>query len=96
MADIPVTAVGYSIVSPKTLRPRKYRKVCNAAGMDPTERGWGFLRCLDMYGNRLTLVTEDVAYMELLIAGRKAGALEELDVPVGTFPITKAGWPGDW
>ena len=54
VADISATAVGYSIVSPKTLRPRKYRKVCSAAGMDPTERGWGFLRCLDMDGKRLT------------------------------------------
>ena len=41
-------------------------------------------------------MTEDVAYMELLIAGRKAGAFVDLDVPVGTFPITRAGWPGDW
>jgi hypothetical protein len=49
-----------------------------------------------MEGQRLTLVTEDVDYMELLIAGRKAGALEDLDVPVGTFPITRAGWPDDW
>jgi hypothetical protein len=96
VADIPVTAVGYSIVSPTAMRPRKYRKVCTAAGMDPTDRGWGFLRCLDMDGQRLTLVTEDVAYVELLIAGRKAGAFEDLHVPVDTFSITRAGWPDDW
>ena len=96
MADIPVTVVGYSIVSPTTLRPRKYRKVCTAAGMYPTDRGWGFLRCLDKDGQRLTLVTEDVDYMELLIAGRRAGALGDLAVPVGTFPVTRAGWPDDW
>jgi hypothetical protein len=96
VADIPVTVVGYSIVSPTTLRPRQYRKVCIAAGMDPGDRGWGFLRCLDKDGQRLTLVTDDVDYMELLIAGRKAGALVDLDVPVDTFPITRAGWPDDW
>jgi hypothetical protein len=96
VADIPVTAVGYSIVSPTTMRLRKYRKVCTAAGMDPTDRGWGFLRCLDMDGQRLTLVTEDVDYMRLLIAGRTAGALADLDVPTHTFPIARAGWPDDW
>ncbi len=96
VADIPLTAVGYSIVSPKTLRPRKYRKVCSATGIDPTDQGRGFLRCLDKDGRRLTLVTEDVDYMELLIAGRKAEAFMDLDVSVGAFPITRAGWPGDW
>ena len=64
--------------------------------MYPTDRGWGFLRCLDKDGQRLTLVTEDVDYMELLIAGRRAGALGDLAVPVGTFPVTRAGWPDDW
>jgi hypothetical protein len=96
VADIPVTVVGYSIVSPTTMRPRKYRKVCTAAGMDPNDRGWGFLRCLDVHGQRLTLVTEDVDYMELLIAGRKARALDELEVSVETFPVTRHGWPDDW
>lgn len=62
MPEFPVTAVGYSIVSPKTLRPRKYRKLCAAAGTDPTE---------------------------LLIAGREAGALDELDVRFSKFPITR-------
>ena len=65
VVDIPATAVGYSIVSPTSMRPRKYRKLCAASGMDPTDRGWGFLRCLDVNGQRLTLVTEDVDYMEL-------------------------------
>lgn len=96
VADIPVTVVGYSIVSPTTMRPRKYRKVCTRAGLDPTDRGWGFLRCLDMDGQRLTLVTEDVDYMELLIAGRKAGALPELEAPVDKFPVSRPGWPSDW
>jgi hypothetical protein len=64
--------------------------------MDPTDRGWGFLRCLDANGQRLTLVTEDVDYMELLIAARTAGALAELEVPVDTFPVTRPGWPSDW
>jgi hypothetical protein len=94
VADIPVTAVGYSIASPTTMRPQKYRTVCTDAGMDPTGRGWGFLRCLDVDGQRLTPVTEDVDYMGLLIAGSEALALEELEVPVDLFPIT---WrPDDW
>lgn len=96
MADIPVTAVGYSIVSPKTLRLRRYRKLCSAAAMIPTEEGWGFLRCHDRGGQKVTLITDDVEYMELLIAGRKAGVLAELEVPFDTFPISRAGWPEDW
>jgi hypothetical protein len=96
VVDIPVTAVGYSIVSPTTMRLRKYRKLCAAAGLDPTDRGWGFLRCLDEHGQRLTLVTEDVDYMELLIAARRAGTLDELEVSVDTFPVTRLGWPNDW
>jgi hypothetical protein len=95
VADIPVTVVGYSIVSPRTMRPRKYRKVCTAVGMEPTDRGWGYLRCFDAEGQRLTLMTEDVDYMELLIAARKAGTLAELEVSVDTFPITRPGWPDD-
>ncbi len=35
-----------------------------------------------MDGQRLTLVTDDVDYMELFVAGRRAGALGDLDVPV--------------
>lgn len=96
VADIPVTCVGYSIASPTTLRPRKYRRFCAAAGVNRTDRGWGFLRCLDKDGQRITLMTEDVEYMEMLIAGRKGGALEELDVSVAMFPIIRKGWPDDW
>jgi hypothetical protein len=96
VGDIPVTAVRYSIVSPKTLRPRKYRKLCTAATLRPTDQGWGFLHCLDVDGQRVTLVTDDVCYMELLIAGRNAGAFGDLEVPVGTFPISRDGWPDDW
>ena len=54
--------------------------------MYPTDRGWGFLRCLDKDGQRLTLVTEDVDYMELLIAGRRAGALGDLPCPSARSP----------
>ena len=96
MADIPVTAVGYSIVSPKTLRLRQYQKLCSAAGMIPTGEGWGFLRCLDRDGQRVTLITDDIECMGLLIASRKAGVLAELEVPSDTFPISRAGWPEDW
>jgi hypothetical protein len=96
VADIPLTAVGYSIVSPTTRRPRKYRKICAAGGLDPTDKGWGFLRCLDVNGERLTLVTEDIDYMELLISGRRVGALDQLEVSVDTFPVVRQGWPDDW
>ena len=91
-----MTAVGYSIVSPKTLRPKKYRRVCAAAGLTPTDRGWGFLRCLDMDRQHVTLVTDDVDYMELLVLGRRAGTFGDLEVPIRAFPIIKAGWPTDW
>jgi hypothetical protein len=36
VADFPVTALGYSRVSPATMRPRKYRRVGTAPGLDPT------------------------------------------------------------
>jgi len=96
VGDIPLTAVRYSIVSPKTTRARKYRQLCTAAGITPTDWGWGFLQCLDVDGQRVTLVTDDVRYMELLIAGREAGAFGNLTVPVRAFPITREGWPDDW
>jgi hypothetical protein len=41
-------------------------------------------------------VTEDVDDMELLISGRKGGALAELEVSVETFPVIRPGWPDDW
>jgi hypothetical protein len=47
VANIPKTAVGYAIVSRSTMRPRKYRKLCAAAGMNPTDWSWGYLGCLD-------------------------------------------------
>lgn len=96
MGVIPVTAVGYSVVSPGSVRPRKYRRLCTAAGIDPSDSGWGFLRCLDAEGSRVTLITEDVAYMELLIAGRRTASLDELEVPVSKFSVTRSGWPDDW
>lgn len=70
--------------------------MCAAAGLTPTDRGWGFLRCLDIDSQRVTLVTDDVDYMDLLMVGRKAGTLGDLEVPIRSFPIAKAGWPNDW
>jgi hypothetical protein len=96
VAVIPVTAVGYAVVSPKSLRPRKYRSLCVAAGVSLSDAGWGILRCLDAEGSRVTLITDDVDYMKLLLAGRKSASLDELQVPVSKFPVTRSGWPDEW
>jgi hypothetical protein len=75
--------------------PRDYRRVCLRLGSNSHTR-WGFLLCADEEGQRLALVTSDVAYVDLLVAGERAGLLEELTLPGGAFSVAAEGWPADW
>jgi len=73
-----------------------YEKVCGVAGLDATDGGWGVLHCIDDYGQKVTMVTEDVPYLKLLVANNGTDALKNLTIPPGKFPLMKPGWPDDW
>lgn len=51
---------------------------------------------LDDQGQRITLVTDDVPYLEMLQVGQRVGVLEDLELSPGPFPIARLGWPEDW
>ncbi len=80
----------------RILGPWRYRRACLRAGLDPTRQGWGLVLCLDPQGKHITLVTDDVPYVEMLQVGQQAGVLEDLELPPGAFPIVRLGWPEDW
>ena len=95
MVDFPGSLRECSVATRKTLGLRDYRRVCLRLGLNSHTR-WGFLLCADEEGQRLTLVTSDGAYVDLLVAGERAGLLEELMLPRGAFSVAVEGWPADW
>ncbi len=89
------TPVEYAIVTPATPGV-DYRRLCAAAGLYPTEGGWGFLHCVDSDGQRVTRVTDDVGYLEVLIDANGSDALRGLEIPPEKFPLSRAGWADEW
>ena len=95
MVDVPGSLRECSVATRRTLGFRDYRRACLRLGLNSHTR-WGFLLCADEGGQRLTLVTSDVAYVDLLVAGERAGLLENLSLPAGAFSVALEGWPADW
>ena len=89
------TPVDYVIVTPTTPGV-DYRQVCTVADLYPSENGWGFVRCVDSEGQRVTRVTDDVPYLQALIDAIGSDVLKGLEIPPEKFPLSRAGWPGDW
>jgi hypothetical protein len=90
-----VKAVEYSILTRDELGT-DYEYVCAVFQLDPTEEGWGFLHCMTDDERRVTAVTDDVAYLEMLIAANGTSALANLEIPEGKFPYEREGWPDEW
>jgi hypothetical protein len=73
-----------------------YEAFCRATGLDPVPGGWGLLM-VDGPAGRQTFVTDDVEYVRALRDGSKApGLLGGLQIPPGTFPLVRDGWPDEW
>lgn len=45
-----------------------YREICALIALESTDRGYALLHGVDDGGGRLTLITEDSAYREFLVA----------------------------
>jgi hypothetical protein len=89
------TPVEYAVVTPTT-PDVDYQQLCSAAGLYPTEGGWGFLHCVNSEGQRVTRVTDDVAYLEALMEAYGSDSLKGLEIPPDKFPLTRAGWTDEW
>ena len=65
-------------------------------GVGPTARGWGLLGCLDADGMRLTLMTDDPEYMNLIVEAHDSGVdVNGIDAMEAKFPHVCLGWPED-
>jgi len=90
-----VKPVEYSVATPETLGD-SYERFCDIAGLDATDGGWGFLHCVNDDGQRVTSVTNDVPYLQLILAANGTDALSGLAIPWDKFPFARDGWPDDW
>jgi len=90
-----VKPVEYSIATRDTLGDN-YEYFCVVADLVATEGGWGFLHCVNDDGQRSTAVTNDVPYLELLVAANGIKSLSGLEIPEDKFPIARYGWPDEW
>lgn len=84
----------YSRFTPEALGDG-YGIVCEVAGLPMTERGYGCLHCVDAEGLRWTMLTEDVAYVDLL-ASAAGELIRGMPIPDGKFTRRRAGWPDEW
>jgi hypothetical protein len=89
------TPIEYVIITPTTPGV-DYQQVCTVAGLYPVENGWGFLHCVDSYGQRVTRVTDDVPYLQALVDAIGSDALKGLEIPPEKFPLSRVGWTDDW
>lgn len=85
-----------SMLTPAALGPSGYRYVCQVAGLDPRPAGYGLLHCKDDSGKRITFITLDVTYHQMLREAGLAGMVKGLEVPRSKYPLERAGWPDDW
>lgn len=86
----------FALLTPEAMGGRAaYRKACRIAGVEPTPTGYGLLFCEDDDGRRVTVLTEDVAYVSML-AQAAPGVLAALSMPIEEFPRRRDGWPDEW
>lgn len=71
-----------------------YPAACAALGLTARDDGWALLLAEDDDGKRVSLLTTDVAYAEMLQAA-PAETLSGLTVPTEVFPLVRPGWPGE-
>ena len=80
-----------------SLTPREYATmppdIAVKVGLELRE--YAALFCVDSFGNHVTIIGEDVDYLEMLKAAPHA-VLSNLDIPHGKFPLSRAGWPDEW
>jgi hypothetical protein len=72
-----------------------YDYFCAVSGLEPTAGGWGFLHCVRDDGTRMTAVTDDVDYLQML-KSTSGPLLAGMEIPEGKFPRAREGWPDEW
>ncbi len=73
-----------------------YERVCEVAGLDPTEDGWGLLHCVADDGTHITAVTDDPAYLLRLLEASGRSTLDGLEIPTSKVAMERRGWPDEW
>jgi hypothetical protein len=100
MSDTPETimvTVEYAFATPADLGgDTAYQQFCDRAGLPDIPGGWGLLMCeKDDDGEHRTLLTTDVDYLRLIVAGGSS-ALGLGVIQPEKFPISRLGWPDEW
>lgn len=83
-----------------TLTPKEFafadtRELCAGIGLPWKPGGYGLLFCVDDNGGRVTAVTDDVEYLDLLSESPQS-IRAGLDVAAEKFTMTRPGWPDEW
>lgn len=73
----------------------KYAPFCALLGLAPTDTGYGLIMVEDENGEHWTCITDDIAYMEMLVEGNKS-SVGLPEIPPDRFPIKRRGWPDEW
>lgn len=74
-----------------------YQLFCRIADLEPIDGGWAFLHCVDETGKRITAVTSDISYQQMLVtAAATPDALASLEIPATKYPMKCDGWPDEW
>ena len=81
------------------LTPREHLEVRNQHEATAMGTAWsgqplGVLLVEDDKGRKYSVVTTDIEYHRMFVSG--AATLHEgIEIPPGTYPMRRAGWPGE-
>jgi hypothetical protein len=86
----------YAELSPAAFGEGTYRRFCREQGLEPVDGGYGMLFCEDEAGERVTVLTSDIEYHRMLVAGSDVGVLGGLEVSAEVYTLRRDGWPDEW
>ncbi|MQY04133.1 hypothetical protein [Actinomadura macrotermitis] len=73
-----------------------YETWCAAAGLKPDEGPYGLVLGTTEHGDRVTLLTDDVNYMAMVLQAVAASQITEgIELASERF-VVRDGWPCDW
>lgn len=92
-----LTVKEYAFATPRELGgPSGYARFCRAAAVPTVPEGWALLLCEDEGGQRSTLATTDVAWVELLVTAQEHDVLAGTELPDHLVDWRRSGWPDTW
>lgn len=86
--------VEFSFLTPEEFGA-DYVHLCDVAGLDPTDGGYGLIHLLDADDERISAISTDVEYVRRLVANLNDSD-EGVEIAAERFSEQRAGWPDDW